>query len=160
MKPMHATTFAMVLALLAPMASAQNTLAQNTLQPPPRVAPIPPPPSPVGVDRSRDSQSLDKLNRDLDAASRRVQSDSLGNQIQRGTELMESDRLQTERRAAAASPAEAARIRQEYETRRAREEAWRAGKEQQRQRLDAEGNPIPAPPPPNEVKAPQIEPRR
>ncbi|HEY0505005.1 MAG TPA: hypothetical protein VGD42_16100 [Lysobacter sp.] len=154
-RSLQALPFALALALLAPVASAQN----NTLQPPPRVAPIPPPPSPVGVDRSRDA-SLDKLNRDLDAASRRVQSDSLNNQIQRGNDLMESDRLQTQRRAAGASPAEAARIRQEYEVRRAREEAWRTGKEQQRQRLDEQGNPIPPPPPPNEVKAPQIQPRR
>lgn len=152
----RAMTFAAALALTAPAAIAQN----NTLQPAQRVAPIPPPPPPTGVDRSRDSQSLDKLNRDLDASSRRVQSDSLNNQIQRGTDLMESDRLRTQRRAADASPAEAARIRQEYETRRATQDAWRRGKEQQRDRLDAQGNPIPPPPPPNEVKAPAIEPRR
>lgn len=153
---LHTLPFALALALLAPAAGAQS----NTLQPPPRVAPIPPPTSPVGVDRSPQSESLNKLNRDLDAASRRVQSDSLNNQIDRGTDLMERDRLQTERRATGASPAEAARIRQEYQTRRATQEAWRKGKEQQRDRIDADGEPIPPPPPPNEVKAPAIEPRR
>lgn len=155
-RALHALALASVAAVLPTALSAQS----NTLQPPSRVAPLPAPRSPVGVDRSPESQSVNKLGRDLDAASRRVQSDSLNNQIQRGTDLMESDRLQTQRRASGASPAEAARIRQEYQTRRAAEDAWRKGKEAQRDRVGADREPIPPPPPPNEVKAPAIEPRR
>ena len=141
----------------APAAFAQQS---NTLQPPPRVAPISPsapPPLPTGVDTSRDSGSLNKLNRELDASSRRVQADTLRNQIQREDRLIDADRARTDARRAA-NPSEAARLRQEFETRRAAHDAWRVGKEQQAQRLEVEG--LPPPPPPNEVKAPAIEPGR
>jgi hypothetical protein len=151
--------FALALALgSAPAAFAQQA---NTLQPPPRVAPISPsapPLLPVGVDTSRDSGSLNKLNRELDASSRRVQVDTLRNQIQREDRLIEADRARTDARRAAATPTEAARLQREFETRRASHDAWRVGKEQQTQRLEVEG--LPPPPPPNEVKAPAIQPGR
>lgn len=141
------TTLALI--VLAPFAFAQSRA-------PTLVTPIPQPSSPVGT-QNNNARSLDTLNRQLESSSRRLQADTLRDQVRRNDQLMQADRMQTERRAAA-TPAESARIRQEYETRRAANEAWRAGKEQQADRLENES--IPAPPPPNEVKAPQIEPRR
>ncbi|MDI9239147.1 hypothetical protein QLQ15_09515 [Lysobacter sp. LF1] len=139
------------LVAFAPVAWAQQA---NTLQPP-RAAPVPA--SPAKVDQSRDAGSLEKLNRDLDAASRRVQSDTLGGQIQRGDDQMDADRARIERQRAGATPAEQARLRQQYDLRRAEHDAWRSGKEQQQQRLETPT--LPPPPPPNEVRTPQIEPR-
>ncbi|WP_342317122.1 hypothetical protein [Lysobacter sp. FW306-1B-D06B] len=158
MKTMRRLPIVIALAFgLAPVAFAQQA---NTLQPP-RVAPISPatPPSlPVGVDTSRDNASLNRLNRQLDVSSRRVQADTLRNQVDRQDRLMDADRARTDARRAAVSPEESARLRQEFEARVANHEAWRAGKEQQVQRLEVEG--IPPPPPPNEVKAPAIQPGR
>jgi|GEM_PF-2040181 len=149
---------ALALALLPALAFAQQL--PNTLQPPPRVAPIAPsspPPLPRGVDTSRDN-SLQTLNRQLDASSRRVGIDTLRNQVDRQDRLMEADRAQTDaRRAGAVTPAESERIRQDFEARRAAHDAWRAGKQAQVQRLEVQD--IPPPPPVNEVK-PAIEPRR
>lgn len=139
----------LALIVLAPLAFAQSRA-------PTLVTPIPQPASPVGT-QNNNAKSLDTLNRQLESSSRRLQADTLRDQVRRNDQLMQADRMQTERRAAA-TPAESARIRQEYETRRAANQAWRAGKEQQADRLENES--IPAPPPPNEVKAPQIEPRR
>lgn len=150
---------ALALALAVVPALAQPPPV-NTLQPPPRMAPISPssqPRLPRGVDSSRDT-SLQTLNRQLDASSRRVQVDTLRSQIDRQDRLMEADRAQTDaRRAAAATPADSARILQDYQARRATHEAWRAGKEAQAQRLETIE--IPPPPPVNELK-PAIEPRR
>ncbi|BDU15837.1 hypothetical protein LA521A_10380 [Lysobacter auxotrophicus] len=148
---------ALALALQPALAFAQ---LPNTLQPPPRVAPISPstqPTLPRGVDTSRDN-SLQTLNRQLDASSRRVSADTLREQVDRQDRLMEADRARTDaRRAAATTPAEAERIRQDFEARRASHEAWRAGKEAQVHRLETID--LPPPPPVNEVK-PAIEPRR
>ena len=138
------------------MLLASSAFAQSRA--PALITPIPQPSSPVGT-QNNNAKSLDTLNRQLDSSSRRLQADTLRDQVRRNDQLMQADRMQTERRrAAAATPAESARIRQEYETRRAANDAWRAGKEQQADRLENES--IPAPPPPNEVKAPLIEPRR
>jgi hypothetical protein len=148
----------LALALLPALAFAQQP--PNTLQPPPRVAPIAPsapPPLPRGVDTSRDN-TLQTLNRQLDASSRRVGADTLRSQVDREDRLMEADRARTDaRRAAAVTSAESERIRQDFEARRAAHEAWRAGKEAQVHRLETQD--IPPPPPVNEVK-PAIEPRR
>jgi len=149
---------ALALALQPALALAQQP--SNTLQPPPRVAPIAPsspPPLPRGVDTSRDN-SLQTLNRQLDASSRRVSADTLRSQVDRQDRLMEADRARTDaRRAAATTPAESERIRQDFEARRASHEAWRAGKEAQVHRLETQD--LPVPPPVNDVK-PAIEPRR
>lgn len=146
--------FVLLLAFVTPVALAQSG---TTLQPS-RVAPIQASPQRVGVDKARDADSLKQLNRDLNAASRRVQSDTLSGQIQRGDDQMDADRARIDRKRAGATPAEQSRLRQQYDARRAEHEAWRSGKEQQQQRLENES--LPPPPPPNEVKAPQIEPRR
>ena len=89
---------ALALALLPALAFAQQL--PNTLQPPPRVAPIAPnspPPLPRGVDTSRDN-SLQTLNRQIDASSRRVGVDTLRNQVDRQDRLMDADRAQTDAR--------------------------------------------------------------
>ncbi|MDR0182784.1 hypothetical protein [Lysobacter arvi] len=158
MNPVARTcSITLTLALQPALAFAQQP---NTLQPPPRVAPIAPasqPALPRGVDTSRDN-SLQTLNRQLDASSRRVSADTLRSQVDRQDRLLEADRARTDaRRAAAATPAEAERIRQDFEARRASHEAWRAGKEAQVQRLETLD--LPPPPPVNQVK-PAIEPRR
>ncbi|MFE0499951.1 hypothetical protein ACFW0P_04120 [Lysobacter soli] len=148
---------ALALALEPAMAFAQQP---NTLAPPPRVAPISPasqPSLPRGVDTSRDN-SLQTLNRQLDASSRRVSADTLRSQVDQQDRLMDADRARTDaRRAAATTPAESERLRQDFEARRATHEAWRAGKEAQVHRLETID--LPPPPPVNEVK-PAIEPRR
>jgi len=155
-RPLVSRLAVLALASLPALALAQQP---NTLQPPPRVAPIAPsaPPSlPRGVDTSRDN-SLQTLNRQLDASSRRVGADTLRSQVDRQDRLMEADRAQTDaRRAGAVTPAESERIRQDFEARRAAHDAWRAGKEAQVQRLETID--LPPPPPVNEVK-PAIEPR-
>ena len=159
---MKAALHAWPVALALTLGSVPAALAQppNTLQPsrPPPNSPTTSPPLPVGVDTSRDSGSLNTLNRQLDASSRRVQADTLRNQIQRQDRLIEGDRARTDARRAAVPPEESARLQQEFDTRRASHEAWRVGKEQQVQRLEVEG--LPPPPPPNEVKAPAIQPGR
>lgn len=103
------------------------------------IEPLPPPGSPV---RSRGSgakrSDAAEIGRDLDAASRRVQSDNLRNEIQRGDDAMERDRVSTDRqRAASADPQESARLRREYDQRLAEHERWRTDKERQRQDLES-----------------------
>lgn len=141
----------LLVALIAMTVSA-SALAQLPSRTPTRVTP---PPSQVGVDRSREAQSVDKLNRDLDAASRRVRSDTLQNQIKRGDDQMAVDRARIERERGSATATEQARLRRELDARQSEHDGWRAGKEQQQQ-LDVEA--LPPPPPPNEVRAVPIQP--
>lgn len=143
-----------LLAGLIALSMFATAVAQQPARLPTRVTP---PPSQVGVDRSREAQSVDKLNRDLDAASRRVQGDTLQNQLKRGDDQMAVDRARIERERGSATPAEQTRLRRELDARQSEHDGWRAGKEQQQQQLEVEG--LPPPPPPNEVKAVPIEPR-
>ncbi len=105
------------------------------------IEPLPPPGSPVrsqGSGRKRSDAA--EVGRDLDAASRRVQSDNLRNEIRRGDDAMERDRVSTDRqRAASADPQESARLRREYDQRLAEHERWRTDKERQRQDLESMG---------------------
>lgn len=137
--------FAIALALTAAPAGAQ----QDVSPPPPIdvnaptliIEPLPPPRSPVrsastGKKRGSDSDAS-KVGRDIDAASRRVQSDGIGNEIQVREDAMDRDRVRTQRlRAATVDPHEAARLRQEYNKRLADHERWRDDKQRQREDLE------------------------
>src|SRR5688572_16350376 len=109
------------------------------------IEPLPPPRSPVrsastGKKRGADSDAS-KVGRDIDAASRRVQSDGIGNEVNVRDDANDRDRVLTQRqRAATDDPHEAARLRQEYNQRLAEHERWRDDKQRQRQDLE--------PPPP------------
>jgi hypothetical protein len=128
--------------------------AQQDVSPPPPIdvntppliiEPLPQPRSPVrssgtGKKRGADSDAA-KVGRDIDAASRRVQSDRIGNEIEVRDDAVDRDRVRTERaRATSQDPHEAARLRQEYNQRLAEHERWRDDKQRQRQDLE--------PPPP------------
>jgi hypothetical protein len=104
----------------------------------PIVAPLPQPRSPV---RSDSASKAARLGQELDDASRRVQSDSIGNDVKRRDALLENDRARTEQQRASATaagkPLEAERLRNEYDQRRAEHEQWRDEQQRKRDALDA-----------------------
>ncbi len=142
--------------LLATLLSVVSTAhaQSNSLQPPPLVAPIPPPTSPLSSKPTRAGSDAAKLGRDIDAASRRVQADGVRNDIDRGDRQLESDRARLDRERGA-NPARSNELRQEYDQKQADHDAWRVGKERELDRIESE--PTPEPPPPNDI--PPVEPR-
>ncbi|HEY5803186.1 MAG TPA: hypothetical protein VIT90_05800 [Lysobacter sp.] len=137
------------------LVASSCALAQsNSLQPPPLVAPIPAPTSPVSSKPTRAGSDAARLSRDIDAASRRVQADGVRNDIDRSDQQLQSDRARYERERAA-NPARSNELRQEYDQKQADHDAWRVGKEHEQERLETD--PPPEPPPPNEI--PPVQPR-
>ncbi len=137
------------------LAAPSHTQAQsNSLQPPPLVAPIPQPTSPVSSKPTRAGNDAAKLGRDLDAASRRVQADGVRHDIDRADQQLQSDRARLDRDRGA-NPARSNELRQEYDQKQADHDAWRVGKERELDRIEAE--PTPEPPPPNDI--PPAQPR-
>ncbi|MFC3550223.1 hypothetical protein ACFOLC_04270 [Lysobacter cavernae] len=125
------------LALLAASASAQQRplpVPTNTVRPA-VVTPLPQPQ--LGSQQNNPQHDpAAKLSRDIQAASRRVQADSIGSEIQRRDVQIESDRLRTDRlRAASRDPVESQRLRNDYEQRRADNERRRVELEHQRQQV-------------------------
>lgn len=116
---------------LSPAVAQQQSFDVNAQ--PVVVEPLPPPGSPVRSQGKRASDAAE-IGRDLDAASRRVQSDNLRNEIKRGDDTRDRDRVQTERRrATSVDRQESERLRREYGLREAEHERWRTDKERQRQ---------------------------
>lgn len=124
------------LALLAVSAFAQ----QRPLPVPSTARPavVTPLPQPQLGSQQNDAQQdpATKLSRDIEAASRRVQADSIGSEIQRRDAQIESDRLRTDRlRATSRDPVESERLRNDYEQRRTDNERRRTELEHQRQQV-------------------------
>lgn len=142
------------MALAAWLAATSVHAQSNSLQPPPLVAPIPSPTSPVSSKPTRAGSDAAKLSRDIDAASRRVQADGVRNDIDRADQQLQSDRAQYERERGA-NPTRGNELRQQYDQKQADHDAWREGKERERDQLETE--PMPEPPPPNDI--PPVQPR-
>ncbi|MFC3813838.1 hypothetical protein [Lysobacter sp. GCM10012299] len=143
-----------LLLAVAWVASPPLHAQSNSLQRPPLVAPIPPPSSPVGTRPTRAGSDAAKLSRDIDAASRRVQADGVRNDIDRADQQLQDDRARLDRDRGA-NPTRSNELRQEYDKKQADHDAWRQGKEGELERIEAE--PVPAPPPPNDI--PPVQPR-
>ncbi|UNK49241.1 hypothetical protein MNR01_16175 [Lysobacter sp. S4-A87] len=130
------------------VAPLQLQAQSNSLQRQPLVTPIPPPTSPVSSKPTRAGSDAAKLSRDIDAASRRVQADGVRNDIDRADQQLLSDQARTERERGA-NPARSNELRQEYSQKQAEHDAWRVGKQHEAEQLETE--PMPAPPPPNDI---------
>lgn len=145
--PLGAVLATLSLAVLVLPLHAQQR--SNALQPPPLIAPLPQPTSPVSSKGTRSAaDDAAKLGRDIDAASRRVQSDSVRNDIDRADSQLQSDRARIDRQRAA-NPSQSGQLRREYDQLQSDHDSWRQGKERQREQLESE--PMPPPPPPNEI---------